>query len=279
MSAPKENRAKISIDASIKKLAIIAGSGTVPRDLYQRCCEHNIDCVVVGFKGHTNYITPDFWGSISKVNTIINYLKKHDVSDMVFIGGVTRPHLFSLRPDWFTFKFFFKAWVKSFGDSSLLSAARTLLEKIGFRLHGAHKFLPELLMNEGVLGDVNLTNISNDDIAFGVKKALELGQQDIGQAVILKDNKIIAQEDKNGTNAMILNHGIEGAILVKMCKPQQDIDMDLPTIGPKTVQLCTDKKMLGIVGHAGYMLMAQQDEVLKRANDNGLFIYGQQHDV
>lgn len=275
MSAGQE----ISINKEIKKLGIIAGSGTLPRNLYQHTINMGIECHVIGFKGYTNYITPDLWGVIGKSSQIIKYLKQNKIEDLVFIGGIHKPNISSLRLDWVTLKFFFKTWKRSFGDSNVLSSARKELESMGFHIHGIHKFLPNLLMPEGILGTVQIDNIPFDDIALGIEEAIEWGRVDKGQAVIIKDGEVIARENKKGTNWMINHYGEPNAILVKMCKPQQDKDMDLPTIGPKTVQFCANKKMAGIVGDAGNMLMAEQKEVIHLANKNNLFILGFKKDV
>ncbi len=262
-------------EISIDKLAIIAGSGTLPRDLYQRATSLGIDCHVIGFKGHTDYITPDLWGTVGRASKIITYLKENKIQNLVFIGGIEKPSFKSLRLDWVTIKFFIKAWVKSFGDSNVLTSARNELESMGFQMYGIHKFLPELLMESGTLGAIQIHDASYDDIALGTHEALEWGKQDKGQAVIIKNGNVIARESKAGTNWMIEHYGTADSILVKMCKPQQDMDMDLPTIGPKTVQLCANKKMAGIIGHAHHMLIAERDKTIELANSNGLFIYGQ----
>jgi len=169
-------------------------------------------------------------------------------------------------------------WVQksknSFGDSSLLDAARFELEQMGFTMHGAHKFLPYLLMSEGFITQAEFSETQYKDINIGINEAKNLGQNDIGQAVIVKGGDIIAREDNQGTNYMIKNFGEEGAVLVKMCKPQQDKDLDLPTIGFSTVQACIDQNMAGIVAEAGASLFVERDKALSLANENGLFIYG-----
>jgi DUF1009 family protein len=145
---------------------------------------------------------------------------------------------------------------------------------MGFRLHGVHKFLPELLMPEGLVAGALPTQSQQKDIQIGLEASQDLGRQDIGQAVLVKNGKIIGREDKNGTSALIKRHGEEGALLVKTCKPQQDTDLDLPTIGPNTVELCRDKKMAGIIGQAQHTLLVEREQVKSLANEAGLFVMG-----
>lgn len=260
-------------EISIKKLGIIAGGGVLPYRLQNYCIQNNIECHVVGFTAFTDHVHPDFWGRIGAAGKIIQYFKNNNVRDMVMIGAVKRPGFFDLWPDWITFKFFVKAWVRSFGDSHLLDAARFELEARGFKLHGVHEFLPDVLMGEGVLG-AHDRQAYVDDIQIGIKAARELGERDKGQAVIVKDGKVIAREDRRGTSAMIKRHGCAGAVLVKICKPQQDMDMDLPTIGAQTAALCVEKKMAGIAGQAGKTLFVESGDAISRADQGGLFIVG-----
>lgn len=267
-------REKKRLISDIKKLAIIAGAGDLPKQLQKACQSQNIETLVIGFNGYTDKITPDYWTRIGASGSTIDYLKSENVIDIVMIGAIKRPSLFDLWPDWTTFKFFFKAWLNSFGDDGLLKAARTELENNGFQIHGIHKFLPNLLMPEGILGSAVPLKGSELDVQIGIKAARELGVADIGQAVLIKNGEVIAREDQSGTAALIKFHGEEGAILVKMRKPQQDIDLDLPTIGPNTVQQCAAKNMIGIVAQAENTLMVERDEIRTLADQNNIFVLG-----
>ena len=267
-------REEVSLNPSIQKLGIFAGEGVLPQQLLQSCQNNNIECLVIGFSKHTHHVDPDFWGRIGSSGKTLDYLKSEKIKDIVMIGAIKRPGIFSLWPDWVTFKFFLKVWLHSFGDSSLLSALRQALEERGFKLHGVHEFLPELLMPEGIVGKHDLRDQHRMDIQVGLKAARELGEKDIGQAVIVKEGQVIGEEDKKGTSALIKKYGVEGAILVKTCKPQQDKNLDLPTIGPETARLCAEKKMAGLVGQAGQSLLVERDETVKIADQYGLFVLG-----
>lgn len=275
MSAGKEiSLNKSSAGYTVKKLGIVAGSGQLPADLVQACEAKGIECFVIGLKGFTDHVEPQFWGRIGGAGKIIHWLNDNKIHDLVLIGAIKRPGLFDLWPDWIMARLFFKAWWHSFGDSGLLSAGRQLLEEYGFRLHGAHEFLPDLLMPVGLLTVNTPKRDDYLDIQVGLKASQELGLADVGQAVIVKDGKIIGREDKRGTSALIKKHGVKGAILVKSCKPQQDRDLDLPTIGAQTVRLCVEKGMVGIAGQAGHTLLANKNAVVEIANQNQIFVLG-----
>ncbi len=274
MSATKE--------ISLTSLGIIAGSGVLPRLLLNYCHENGIKPYVVGFTGQTDpqtIIGQDYLMTrIGASSKTVKWLHENGVKDLVLIGAIKRPRLFDSVPDWATLKFFIQVGIRLIkspvGDSDLLNIARELLEKQGFKLHGVHEFISDILMPEGVLGLVSPDEQSLTDIKTGFEASQELGASDIGQSVIILNGEVIGREDANGTSALIEKHGQAGAILVKSCKPQQDKDLDLPTIGPETVKSCAHKKMAGIVGHAKNTLFIEGDKIITTANDNGLFIMG-----
>jgi len=63
-------------------------------------------------------------------------------------------------------------------------------------------------------------------------------------------------------------------ILVKLRKPQQDMRIDLPTIGTRTVENAHKSGLKGIAVHAGNTLIVNEPEVIRLANEYGLFIKG-----
>ncbi|HPF78594.1 MAG TPA: UDP-2,3-diacylglucosamine diphosphatase LpxI [Alphaproteobacteria bacterium] len=267
-------RKEDGLTSQIPTLGIIAGSGVIPAQLAEACKAQGMNFRIIGLTDNTDKIIPDFWTRIGTSAKTIRYLKENDIHDLVLIGAVKRPGLFDLWPDWFTFKFFLKVWFNSMGDNSLLESARTLLESMGFKLHGIQKFMPELLMPEGLAGNFSPEERQWLDIQIGLKESQELGAQDIGQAVIIKNGQILGREDKKGTSTLIRKYGQQGAILVKTCKPQQDKDLDLPTIGPDTARLCAQAGMAGIVGQAGQTLLVERDLVKNIADDHAMFVIG-----
>ena len=62
--------------------------------------------------------------------------------------------------------------------------------------------------------------------------------------------------------------------MVKASKPTQDLRIDLPTIGPVTVELAAAAGLAGIAGEAGHVLIIDRDETIRLADELGLFIFG-----
>ncbi len=65
-----------------------------------------------------------------------------------------------------------------------------------------------------------------------------------------------------------------GGVLVKLRKPQQDMRIDLPTIGTRTIENAKASGLNGLAVHAGNTLIVDEAEVIRAADKAGLFIIG-----
>ncbi len=93
------------------------------------------------------------------------------------------------------------------------------------------------------------------------------------QAIIVKNNNIIATEGMQGTKKMLskLNKNSNG-ILIKLPKPKQDLRMDLPTIGINTLKDCKKFGLKGIVLKSKKNIFLDKDKCISFANKNKIFI-------
>ena len=65
-----------------------------------------------------------------------------------------------------------------------------------------------------------------------------------------------------------------GGVLIKARKPNQDVEIDLPSIGPRTVDLAHKAGLRGIAVEAGGSLVLGLEIVTARADTLGLFVIG-----
>ena len=136
---------------------------------------------------------------------------------------------------------------------------------------GAHTLCPDLLAPAGVL----TTAIpENEPYNTYIAMARAYGLQDKGQAIVIADGVQIDEEDGSGTDALVSRNSGRGAILVKTAKPQQDLDMDMPTIGMQTVEKAAKAGFKGIIIEAGRTLFPERTECIARADAHNLFIMG-----
>ena len=267
-----------------KKLGIIAGGGAIPRDLINFCKENKRDYFVIAIEGNADRdlideTIPHAWIRIGQAGTGFKKLAEEKVEEVVMIGTIKRPTLKDLVPDMRTTAFFAKVGMKSLGDDGILRALVKEIESEGMVVRGIHEVLPELLIKKGVLGKVKPSKQAKEDIRRAVEVATELGRLDVGQAVIVQQGLVLGVEGIEGTGELIRRCGEykrkgEGGVLVKVRKPQQDMRVDLPTIGDKTVQAAYDSSLSGICLHSGNGLIVNEKETIKLADKLGIFVLG-----
>jgi DUF1009 family protein len=260
------------------RLGIVAGGGALPKKLLTFCDSKNIETFIVGFEGHVDPSILDgrdhMLTRLGAAGQIIRVLKDKQYTHLVMIGSVKRPKLSEMRPDFRTVTFFAKLGLRALGDDGLLKAVRSELEDEGFTIHGIQDIVPDLMMPKGVLGRVEPTDDQYEDIRIGMAGSRKLGAEDIGQSVVAFEGDVIGTEDEDGTNALIRRSAMQGAILVKSSKPQQDRKLDMPTLGSDTVRLCASLGYAGIAAEYGGVLLAEREEMIALADELGLFVVG-----
>ena len=266
-----------------EKLGIIAGGGTLPKQLIDRCRKEGRPYSLVCLKDFALPETAEgqdcLWIRMGEAGKAIAYFKKNGVRQIVMIGGVRRPSLLQLRPDWWSMKFLIKIGFKAFGDDNLLSAVIKGVEAEGFQFIGIHEVMSDLLAEEGTWGRIEPDEQAWSDIKHGVKIALGLGALDVGQSVVVQQGIVLGVEAVEGTDALIKRckdlkrEGI-GGVLVKTKKPHQEKRADLPTIGVQTVINVQEAGLRGIAIQAGNALVADRQAVIAKADELGIFIVG-----
>ena len=264
-------------------LGIIAGGGSLPQAVIEAARAQNRPVFVLALKGQAD---PDIlttakgaWIRLGQIGKAISLLNKAGVRDVVFIGGVRRPSVAEIRPDFKAFLMLIKVGFRLMGDDSLLKIILAEAEKQGFHVVGVHTLLPQLLAGTGVYGKIKPTKQDELDIRQGVQVAKLLGRVDVGQAVIVQNGLVLSVEGIEGTAALIkrtasLKRKGSGGVLVKVSKPQQDRRVDLPTVGPQTVQAVFDAGFKGIAIEQGAALLVDVEEMIRLADRLGIFVVG-----
>jgi len=265
-------------------LGIIAGSGALPRRLIESAQTKGRNVFVIALEGEAEPQTvanvAHIWCRLGAAAKALRGLRDNGVSDVCFAGGVHRPSLAAIRPDWRAAKFFAKVGYRLLGDDGLFSAIAKELENEGFRVIGAHDLLDEAVtVPEGPLGRIAPNADAEGDIARGIAVARAIGALDIGQAVVVQQGLVLGVEAIEGTDALLrrcggLRRDGAGGVLVKVQKPGQEARIDRPTVGPQTVRLAAEAGLQGIAAEAGATLLLDRDEVIRAANAAGIFVVG-----
>ena len=184
------------------------------------------------------------------------------------IGSVRKTRIFSdIRPDIKAISLI--ARLKNSHDDNLLRAFADLLEKEGISIRASTFLLPELIASEGCWTRRKPTRVERRDINLGWTVAKEIGRLDIGQCVVAGGGSVLAVEAIDGTDATIRRGGKLGrgeAVVVKVCKPNQDQRFDLPAVGAQTISTMIETDARALAIEAGKALVFDREEMIRLAD-------------
>jgi len=162
-----------------------------------------------------------------------------------------------------------------FHDDQILRAVARELEKEGITVVSSTAYLPELLAPSGCLTKRRPTKEEGDDIEFGLMVAKELGRLDIGHCVVVRRKAVLAVEAVEGTDRTIQRGGElakEGAVAVKVSKPDQDLRFDLPAVGVHTIEVMASVHAAALAIEAGKTIIFDKKEMIQLADSNYIAI-------
>ena len=215
--------------------------------------------------------------SIGQFGKIIDILKKNNCKKVLFAGKVNRPNFSRLRLD-LKGIYYIPRIIKAskLGDAAILKEIIKILAQIKIKTENSLKFNPELSQKKGNYSKIKPNKQDQLDINKAVKTLNSLRQYNFSQGVVVRNKKIVSIEGKGGTKKMLekcrskkfRNHGV----LVKFPKKKQDLRVDLPTIGLKTLKQSKITGLKGIVIKSKQHVFLDKGKCIKFANINKMFI-------
>ncbi len=266
------------------KIGLIAGNGRFPIMFAQAAKQKGMQVIAVAHEGETSpelaqWVDGIFWVKVGQLGKLISIFKEQQVSDVMMAGGIKKTHLFSgAMPDLRGIAFLAKMIHKK--DDSILRAVAAELESEGITVRESTRYLDSILAAPGVLTKRKPSKNEYKDIDFGWQIAKEIGKLDIGQTVLVKDQAVLAVEAIEGTDETIRRGGLlckEGAVVVKVCKPNQDLRFDLPAIGTQTIKSMEQVKASCLAIEAGKTIIIDREAVVHDADRAGIAVVAIQH--
>ena len=267
------------------EIGIIAGGGQFPLLFTQAAQQAGRRVFIAGHRGETDpsleTIADGFcWVKLGQLGKIIKFFKKQGVKEAVFLGAITKTKIFrDIFPDLKGLSLWNKIDVKQ--DDAILRAIAGELERDGILVLDSTCYLKHLLFPAGIVSKKRPDERQQADIRFGWRMAKALGDLDIGQCVVVRNQTVLAAEAIEGTDAAILRGGSlgkEDVVVVKVRKPGQDFRFDLPAIGTKTIATMAQVKARVLAVEAGQSLLFDPDQVIAHANKAGIIIVGLETD-
>ena len=265
-----------------KKIGIVIGRGRLPILLIEECLKQKQNFILFPIKGQADpeilQSYPHLWIDFGKVGKNIRAFKNQKITSLLFAGYVARPRFELFSFDMKGFVWLSRLIFKFFKDDALLSSLIQLIEKEGIPVTGIGDVAPSLLMKAGTRGKIKPALSDLESISVGIDEAKAHGTKDKGQGVLVLGKNILGRESIWGTNRLLRStakkYDVKNAILVKTSKPQQDLRIDLPTVGKETIVKLKEFGYKGVSLEAGKGIFLDEKEAITLADKHGIFIYG-----
>ena len=212
---------------------------------------------------------------VYQLKKILHILKFNKISEIILLGKIDRPNLKNFKLDGEIDKFLpvlHNAYKK--GDDFLLKSIINIFKKYGYLINS-----PLDLSTSFTLSKKDLKVVPNNSIKKDIKKGksilLALSKFDNAQSIVIIDGYIIAIEAAEGTDQMLervikirkRNKTINEnkGVLVKMAKKNQSNLVDLPVLGPKTIEIVAKANLTSIALDPLSTLILKKKIFLKKA--------------
>jgi DUF1009 family protein len=270
-------------------VAILAGSGRLPLELSDKLTAQSRGHKILAFRG---FADPDLKRRADAVVDLLDvkaalaWLEKTSPACVTLAGAVSRPSAGAALNAY--------AWLRNrheiaellaHGDDHLLRAVIGMIEQRGHHIVGAHELAPDLLAPLGLLAGPALGERDAQSVKIGLSILDDLSPYDIGQAAVVVGRRVLAIEGPEGTDRMMQrvtalrrpwpwSRPDREGVLVKLAKRDQDLRVDLPAIGPRTIARAARAGLSGIAIGAHCTLVLDRESCLAEAARLGVSLVG-----
>ena len=260
-------------------IGLIFGETNFPIEILKKIKKRSLRYLIIDltekkkFKGDNN----SYAISIGQVGKILKLLKENKCKKVLFAGKVKKPNFSKLKLD-LKGIYYISRIIRSskLGDAAILREIIKILKRERISTISSLTFNSELTLKKG-----NYTRTKpNKEDKIDIKKAIttlnRLRKYNFSQGVVVRDRKVVAIEGKGGTHKMLKKYKSKKfkntGVLVKFPKKKQDLRVDLPTVGLKTLTQCKSAGLKGIVIKSKQNVFLERKKCITFANKNNMFI-------
>jgi len=274
-------------------LGLIAGEGVFPLMVARgaRAAGRRVVCAALG-----GIARPDLreecdefrWVGVLRLGQWVRFLRAGGCSEAIMVGRVTKTRMYSrwryfqFIPDLKTAMMWYRHVRHDKRASAVLNTIARELAAEGITLIDSTTYTPDQLATPGVMTSRQPTQQQWQDLRFGWEICRTVSKLDIGQSIAVLDKDVIAVEALEGTNAMIERAGAlcktGGWTLIKVANAEQDMRMDVPTIGTTTIEKLAAARAGCLVLEPGKTIILEKQKVLELADRHKIAVVGYQAD-
>ena len=260
-------------------LGLIFGETNFPLEILKKVKKKNIKYLIIDLTKKKNFKKDknSYAVSIGQFGKIIKIFKKNKCRKVLFAGKVKKPNFSKLRLD-FKGIYYIPRIVRSskLGDAAILREIIKILKQERIITLSSLTYNPELTLKKGTYSKIKPNKDDNLDIKKAISTLGKLGKYTFSQGTVVRNNKVVVIEGKGGTERMLKINRTKTqrnkGVLVKFPKKKQDLRIDLPTVGLKTLVQCKAAGLKGIVLKAKQHVFLEKNKCINFANKNKMFL-------
>ena len=260
-------------------IGLIFGETNFPNEILRKIKKRKSKYLIIDLTKRKNFKKDKhFYGvSIGQFGKIIKILKENRCKKVLFAGKVIKPNFSKLKLD-LKGIYYIPRIIKSskLGDAAILKEIIKILKHERISTISSLTYNPELTLKKGSYSKVKPNKEDNLDIKKAISTLSKLGKYTFSQGTIVRNNKVIAVEGKGGTERMLKRIRSKTqrykGVLAKFPKKKQDLRIDLPTVGLKTLVQCKAAGLKGIVLKAKQNVFLERNKCINFSNKNKMFI-------
>ncbi|WP_265500711.1 LpxI family protein [Paracoccus beibuensis] len=263
----------------MSRIAIIAGQGRLAPAVAAQL-DNPAVYALEGFEPDGLSATPF---RLERLVPFLDELQDQGIDRVVFAGAIRRPRLDPEAFDPRTAQLVPRILMAmQSGDDAALRTVLDVFEENGVTICAVDEIAAPLMPAEGVVCGTP-SDADRRDAAKAASILAQTGTLDLGQGVVVAQGLCLALETLPGTAAMLefaaLHAGLRPnsqsarGVFYKAPKPGQDRRVDLPVLGPDSVDQASAAGLAGIAWEAGGVILLEQPEMVRRAEAAGLFLW------
>jgi len=273
----------------VSPLGLIAGEGVFPLLVARGARSAGREVVCAGLAG---CVWPDVRAEVDSYKSVgvlrlgqwVRYFHRHGVTEAIMVGRVRKAAMYSrfkfvqYVPDLRTLRIYLTRLRHDKRDHAVLLTIADELFREGITLIDSTRYTPDQLTTAGVMTRTAPTEKQWADVRFGIELCRTISRLDIGQALAVLDKDVVAVEAIEGTDAMIERAGrycrTGGWTLIKVANTNQDMRMDVPSIGVTTIEKLSAARAGCLVLEVGKTILLEKQKVLDLADKKGIAVVG-----
>ncbi len=275
------------MNKELNNLAIIGGDNELPLHAYKSAKKKFDNFIYINISKHNKLALKSYKNvyhfKIHELKRCIDLLNKNNISKICFLGSINRPNLSLLQIDSVLKKYINDLIASSkIGDGNILNVIINIFAKEGF----VAKSFIDIFPNEYSF-DIEFNKITNqdkNDIEKGILILNSISQYDNAQSCVVSNGYILAIEAAEGTDKMIsrirpikkkISRDLIEGCLIKIPKEKQNLKIDLPTVGVKTLDMMHKNKLNVLALRKDFTIVVEKKKFyqgLKKYNISLTFI-------